>query len=764
MNAQALRSLLVRGLVRALSLSWLALRMFARALARPPMLGAAYMTWLAVRAARTPPEDPQELGAQAHQIESMVAGHFGGEIGRIAVGIVAAAIVYGLILGALADALVALRRRLHPSLPFSQPRRWAAVLGVVVALHAAVELWAMANDPQLYAAAWYARGQWRRTVQVLASDVLHPTGILLLAVAAGAAFLAGPRSEWPSLRDRARRALDRWRVRTARRPGVLTTIAVGAALALLVVLFGRLPSAHARAPGDVARPNVLVLAADSFRADRLDPRTAPNLSALADRGTRFERAYVSLPRTFPSWVSWLTGRHPHHHGIRSMFPRWEERARDFDALPERLGRAGWATGVVSDYAGDIFSRIDLGFGAVNVPEFDFRQLVRQHVLERETPLLPVLHSRLGRAAFPVLREMNDAADPQMLARDAVRTMRSLEARGPFFLVVFFSTAHFPYAAPSPFYGRFTDSNYRGRFKYDKPVGLGTEAPADARDEKQVRALYDGAVTAIDDAAQRVLDALDADGISKSTVVVVTGDHGETLYDHGHGQGHGDHLFGDEGTHVPLVVVDPRSPASGPHREPAIVRDVDLAPTIYALTGVPAPADLDGRSLVPALSGQPLAPALAYAETGLWFTEDIPGLPGELRLPYPGIARLTEVDTQHADELVLQKAMKPLTLVAKHRMVRDERYKLLYVPTRTGVRWMLFDTRDDAGEEHDVAAEHPDVVARLQGELWTWMRRDVDMTERDGYLVPRSDVPKTPAPNDVGLVRLGDEGPPAQASP
>jgi arylsulfatase A-like enzyme len=440
-----------------------------------------------------------------------------------------------------------------------------------------------------------------------------------------------------------------------------------------------------------------------------------------------------------------------------MFPRWEERARDFDALPARLAKAGYATGVVSDYAGDIFSRIDLGFRSTNVPEFDFRQLVRQRALERETPLLPWLHTRLGRAAFPVLREMNDAADPQMLARDAVRTMRSLEGPAPFFLVVFFSTAHFPYAAPSPFYRRFTDPDYRGRYKYDKPVGLGHDAPADEDDERQVRGLYDGAVLAIDDAAQTVLDALSHDGIAGNTVVVVTADHGETLYDHGHGQGHGDHLFGDEGTHVPLAIVDPRVAAPG-RRVVSLARDVDIAPTLYELAGVAGPSDLDGRSLRPALQGEPLAPALAYAETGLWFTEDIPGLPADWRLPYPGIARLTEVDTQHGDELVLQRAVRPLTLVAKHRMVRDDRYKLVYAPTRRGVRWALFDTADDPGEERDVAASHPDVVTRLQGDLWTWMRQDPGMTERSGFLVPRDEASAASSSPDDALVRLGGEPP------
>jgi arylsulfatase A-like enzyme len=716
---------------------------FVRSLAYPPLVGAAYVLVLAAWAAQSPTVDGRAGGAQARQIEAVVEGRFGAEIGRVGIAIVATAIVVGALLGWAAWALIVLRDRVEsPELPRSLLHETALLFVVVAALHGAMELWGMAHDPPLYADAWYARGGLRRTVQVLATDVLGPGGTGALAMLVVAVFLAGPVSRWPE-----------WPARVARfgrrfaDGGALGGTALGGPVA------------------DDAHPNVVILAADSLRADRLEPRTAPHLSALADKGTRFDRAYVSLPRTFPSWVTLMTGRHPHHHGIRSMFPRWEERARDFDTLPERLARAGYATGVASDYAGDVFSRIDLGFGLVDVPEFDFRQLVRQRALERETPLMPVLHSRVGRAAFPVMREMNDAADPAMLARDAVHAMRRLEARGPFFLVVFFSTAHFPYAAPAPYYRRFTDDAYRGRYKYDKPVGLGRDAPADARDEAQVRALYDGAVSAIDDGASEILDALERSGQAKNTIVVVIADHGETLYENGHGEGHGDHLFGDEGTHVPLVVVDPRDPA--PHREPGIVRDVDLAPTVYALTGVAPPGDLDGQSLAPALKGAPLAPRLAYAETGLWFTEDIAGLPAEMRLPYPGIARLTEVDTQHGDELVLQKAMRPLTIVAKHRMVRDERWKLVYVPARTGVRWLLYDTQADPGETLDVAAAHPDVVARLQGELWSWMRLDADMTERGGYLVPRDARVRSAGEGDVGLVRLegGDQDPPpAQATP
>ncbi len=706
------------------------LRFLGRWLVRPSSVGALYLLGLVALAAREGDEADRALGGQTRIIQHVVERHFAGEIERMTLAIVGVTILLGGLLGVLGGLLVALRDRLARTPARGPLRRAAWVLAVVAVSSALAEAYSMADAPQLYVDAFYSRGGLLRLVQVIVTDDLGRGGVLALGAFFVLAFLAGPVSTWRRWPSRLSRAFLPRSAAGARRS---LALAAGTAAALAGLLALPSPSSVAFAEEAGLAPNVLILAADSLRADRLDPRTAPTLSRLAEKGTRFDRAYVSLPRTFPSWVTLLSGRHPHHHGIRSMFPRWEDRTKDFDALPARLARAGYRTSVVSDFAGDIFDRIDLGWTQTQVPTFDFRQLVRQRALERQTPLLPFLHSRAGRAVFPVLREMNDAADPDMLASDVIDTLR--EGRGkPFFLTVFFSTAHFPYAAPAPYYRRFTLPAYRGRFKYDRPVGLEREEAPDSADIAQVRGLYDGAVVSIDAAAGRILSALDGLGLARNTLIVVAADHGETLWENGHGVGHGDHLFGDEGTHVPLVIYDPRKP--GGQRTRAIVRDVDLAPTLYELLGVGAPSDLDGASLVPFMTGGTSPPRFAYAETGLWFTEDIAGFPPQLRIPYPGVAELTEALADHHDDVVLKKEMKDLVLVAKHRMVRDERYKLVYLPTRAGVRYELFDTDVDPGEAHDVASDHPLEVQRLQGELWKWMLGDPGMEKRGGYLVPR----------------------------
>jgi arylsulfatase A-like enzyme len=696
-------------------------------------------------------EGDRALGAQAQEVSTFVLTRFGGEIRALALAIGAAAIAAGLALGALSGLVVKARAFVVGRAAPAGVALAVRSFGVLVVLHAWLVIFAMARAPQLYESAWYARGGLRRTTQVIATDVLGARGVLALGIAIAIAYVVSPffgkrPASWRSWLRRIGMVASRSAASSL--AAIVTPIIATVALVSLLASFGP-TSRVARAANASAHPNVIILAADSFRADRLNASTAPHLTSLAARGTRFDSAYVSLPRTFPSWVTILTGRHAHHHGIRTMFPRWEDRAKDFDALPERLRNAGYETAVVSDYAGDVFSRIDLGFERTLVPTFDFKQLVRQRAIERQTPLLPLLQSRLGRAIFPVLREMNVAADPRMLEEDADRTLGELASSGkPFFMTVFFSTAHFPYAAPAPYYARYTNPNYRGRFKYDKPVGLGAEERLDDADVAQVRALYDGAITSIDDAAAELLASLDRRGLRDDTIVIVTADHGETLFDNGHGQGHGDHLFGDEGTHVPLLIIDPRHPQ--PHRDARIVRDVDLAPTIYDLTEVAPPHDLDGVSLAPALDGKPTPDSRAFAETELWMG-DVPALPDELRLPYPTLAHLTEVDADHHDELVLRKDVEAITTVARHRMVRDARWKLLYVPTRKGVKYMLFDVLADHAEIHDVAAEHPDVVTAMRGELWQWMLEDTRMTERAGYLVPR-DAPDAVS-NDPNALRI-----------
>jgi len=115
--------------------------------------------------------------------------------------------------------------------------------------------------------------------------------------------------------------------------------------------------------------------------------------------------------------------------------------------------------------------------------------------------------------------------------------------------------------------------------------------------------------------------------------------------------------------------------------------------------------------------------------------------------------MTEVDADHGDEVVLSREHRSLAIVAKHRMVRDDRYKLIYAPTRTGVRYFLYDTVADPDEMRDVASEHPGEVSRLSGELWRWMLSDPDMVERGGFLVPRDGGVVAPKEADAHIIRV-----------
>ncbi|MGH7298670.1 MAG: sulfatase family protein, partial [Polyangiaceae bacterium] len=607
--------------------------------------------------------------------------------------------------------------------------RSAAVRGVAGALlgHGFFLARGIIEYPQLYSARFYAGGGLTaRAMALLTTHVSARALVVCGSIAVLGLLLA------PVATAQGREKLREWGAKLAagarrRRRAVRGAVAASVVGVLGVVLLVA-PRAHPHLahppPSDPhARPSVLLIAVDGLRADRVYAPDAadrfPAIASLARSGVRFRQAYVSQARTLPSFVTLLTGRYPQHHGIRHEFPTREALQAIGPTLPSALGAAGWRTAAVSDFAGEIFSRVPLGFGEVDAPRFDLEGIMDETMLGAHVHLLPYAASSLGEKVFPAMRLMAELDDPALLADHAVDALERSPGQ-PFFLTVFFSATHTPYPSPAPYYDALADPAYEGPYRYLKePLPLLPSLPPEQ--VRQVQALYDGALMATDHAIARLLRRLDEDGLAKSTIIVLLGDHGENLFDvPGRGMGHGDHLATDIANRIPLVVVDPTR-AFPPHDVEGIVRDVDLAPTLAALLGVEAPRG-DGMDLTPMLRGERDSFDLdACAETGLWLIRSGPGFTRNERLPYPEVWQITDAGPD--GDLFLKPEWEQAVVTAKHRCIRTPRWKLLYQPTPSGPRWRLFDMAADPYQLRDVADEHPAEVAQLRAKLEPWITLD-----------------------------------------
>jgi arylsulfatase A-like enzyme len=474
------------------------------------------------------------------------------------------------------------------------------------------------------------------------------------------------------------------------------------------------------------RPNVLILVVDSLRPDRIHGDAsgtvvAPRLRALADESAVFTRATTPIARTYGSMASLLTGLHPAHHGVRTLYPDAAARSLAVGALPRRLAGSGYATNAVGGYCATVLREVAFGFDVQRTPTSEIGLVVSLAAL-RAHPLMSVwLRGPFLREMFPLLRNAVEGERPDDVADEAISAWR--RAKGPFFEVVFFGNAHQPYVPVAP--EATAAGDYGGPNRYTLKAGdlveqvrlgeTGGTARSDPKEADNLKRLYDGAVHGVDRAAGHVLDALDADGLAESTIVIALADHGENLMDGGGPLAHGEAVERDDSNAIPLSFRWPgRIP---PRRIDTPVSLMDVAPTLaHALGTGDQPSD--GISLWPALSSGAALPSDRgfLLETCIWFfakEQAAHGDPSGRALSYPDFTHgLLEIEPGNPPHIVVAPAWRDTVLKAKQRRLDRGRWSLTYFPRDDGAMLRLFDRETDPFLQHDLAAEHPDVAAAM----------------------------------------------------
>jgi arylsulfatase A-like enzyme len=485
------------------------------------------------------------------------------------------------------------------------------------------------------------------------------------------------------------------------------------------------------APG---KPNIVMIGCDTLRVDRLGgsgysrPIT-PFLDVLSRRGTAFVNCYTPIARTAPSLASLFTGTWPATHGIRDNFVSDEEAKLDVPSLAGILARAGYRTVSVSDWAGSDFNKLELGFESVDVPpdQWNLRYLIRQGPKDIRLFLSLFAHNRVGKRFLPEIYYLAGVPLTKELGAKTCAWLAHLAGRGePFLLNVFMATSHPPFGSEYPYYTMFTPTDYAGESKFAMArlvdpfdVIRSMQEPREAFELEQIIDLYDSCVRRFDDEVRLIGQCIEKAGIADNTIVVVYSDHGMELFEHDT-WGQGNSAVGEASPRVPLIVVDPRRKGVG--LDERVVRTVDLLPTLLDCCGIAIPESVEGASLRDYMVDKGLDKEFpAYFETGIWLAQPPGQDPRHLR--YPGIMDLLYIPDSTSGTLAVRPEYQAAIIAARDRMVRVGDWKLVRFPLDNGIRFDLFDLRNDPRCTTDVAKKYPNIVQRLEGTLAFWLKAD-----------------------------------------
>jgi uncharacterized sulfatase len=363
------------------------------------------------------------------------------------------------------------------------------------------------------------------------------------------------------------------------------------------------------------RPNVLFLIVDDLTTtvgcygDR-DART-PHMDALAARGVRFNRAYTQFALCNPSRCSFLTGCYPERTGVYDLVTSLRVALPDVVTLPQLFKNAGYTAGRIGKvfHVHDPKTKLDVELGA---------PLHKDSVILEEAKLAERSEGDLSdpprkgggaegklynRCYAPSPHPDKDFTDYQ-IAEEALATLEQFKDK-PFFLAVGFIRPHTPYVAPRRFFDAldpkqiampaYYQSGGEDRAKIPNAAlrpnnNVFRFAAPTLKEAREARRAYHASTAWVDSQVGRVLAKLKELKFDDNTIVLLTGDHGYQLGEHGLWAKQT--LF-EEGTRVPLLV-------AGPGIKPGVcaglVEQIDIYPTLATLAGLEIPKSVQGMSL------------------------------------------------------------------------------------------------------------------------------------------------------------------------
>lgn len=419
-------------------------------------------------------------------------------------------------------------------------------------------------------------------------------------------------------------------------------------------------------PGSESAPpryNVLFIATDDWKTVAGCYGTpyvqTPNIDRLARQGTLFERNYCQQAVCAPTRASLLTGQRPDYTRVWDLQTQMRAMNPAILTLPQHFRQQGYLTAGI----GKLFDNraVDKGEDSVSwsrpyyrLGPGDFpapfpmplrgtyqhsptRQRIEQLMAEAAEKGVVAGQPRVRytQQRFNPVDEAEDIPDGAYtdgaMARRAGQILSQLAKEGqPFFFGVGFRSPHLPFIAPKKYWDLYdrsklslapfqqksrnpVDVAYQpsGELisQYTGPAGekfqTGFDPKADSVQRRLIHGYY-ASVSYMDAQIGLLMDALKANGLDKNTIVVLWGDHGWHLGDHGMWCKHTNF---EQATRSPLIITAPGFKANQKTR--SLTEFVDIFPTLCELTGLQPPAGLAGKSLVPVLRN-PTATVKPYA--------------------------------------------------------------------------------------------------------------------------------------------------------